>query len=288
MRDKETRQCGLPSVGCKTSTCNSLTMSQLTEHYKRKQRLNDEMRDKTYNKDVPRREIKRPYLLKLPKIIQQQQPIIQVPPKKESGTSKNQRNSVSELKLPVIKSENEKKTSTRNEYQLKDSSQLGRGSVNKAFYSSATEFRAGLKRETSKIDQGMDQNKLYDDSKGIEQRADRLNGIEMKIDCRITEALDNLRVPIVDLETSTSTNNGPKTISCNEYAKKMMLRKKKSWKDRRREAKLFDINLLNPQRAMLTSSATARGLKVLKANEVMIYRFCLSNYSEVDFHTVTE
>lgn len=281
MRDEKTRNYCVPNVGSKTRSCNPLTMSQLTEHYKRKQRLNDERQDNDCKKDFPRREIKRPYLLKLPKIVQQQERIMHaVTPEKESDTGKNQQNT-SGFKLPIIKSKNEKKASTQMpEYQLKDSSQLGIG-MNKDF-SCSTECSAGFQRETSKRnDQEMDQNKA--DSKGKEQTSDKWNEVEKRI-----ESLDNLKVPVADVESITSTNNNPKRISCNEYAQKMMLRKKKSWKDRRKEAKLFDINLLNSQRAMLTSSATARGLKVLKANEVIIYRFCLSNYSDVDNHTVAE
>jgi len=94
-------------------------------------------------------------------------------------------------------------------------------------------------------------------------------------------------INIVEHEGLTNIITAPKELkkmSRSDYAKKMMAKKKMSWRARREHAHLFNIDLidLDPRRAMLTSSATVRGLKKMNAREVVIYRFRLSNYNVVD------
>lgn len=275
MRDEKTKNSVMRNDSSITRNCNPLTISQLTEYYKKKKRLNDESCDNSCKKEFSRREMKRPYLLKLPKIAVQQQAL----PCKESDTDKHQKNKSGSCRLPVINPEHHKTStpSTRMNNQIIEDFSHPRIGVDKDIHRSK-EFSLAISENQS------NRNEEGNYSKGSEDKSDQMIEVETK-----TEVLDHdkLKVPVTD-EESTTQNGCPKRITRNEYTKRMMLRKKKSWKERRKEAKLFDIDLLNSQRAMLTSSATARGLKVLKANEVIIYRFCLSNYSDVDIQTVAE
>jgi hypothetical protein len=271
---------------------NSLTISQLTEHFQRKQCLNQDIFDKSRSKvDFQSRSLQKQHLIKLPEIARHNASIIPLAVQKDSVvTNKIERKSqaLSRVKLPLVsphKSESHfrKKSTFRNEY-IKDTQPLRMAVDPTNLNSSKTVPR--LKRKMSKIDtedQNVDENKETEPTIVC-----KWHGNEMECDHQ-NESSDILEVATAVEKSSTLAEKGPKKISCKEY-EKMMLQKKKSWKTRRKEARLFDIDLINldPRRAMLTSSATVRGLKVVKANEVIIYRFCLSNYSNVDIQSKTD
>lgn len=92
-----------------------------------------------------------------------------------------------------------------------------------------------------------------------------------------------LQLPIlVDSEEPTNIPKQRTRMSQSEYSKQIKSRRKLAWKAQREKANLFNIDLVDLHRSMLTSSATMRGLMKLNASEVVIYRFRLSNYNMID------
>lgn len=92
--------------------------------------------------------------------------------------------------------------------------------------------------------------------------------------------------PLINEQQCSTTDNIQKPqrtqMSKSEYSKQLKTRKQFARKVQREKAELFNIDLVDLHKTMITSSATKRGLVKLNASEVIIYRFRLSNYDLID------